>query len=117
MLILVVIAQLRHPRNNIINIINIPNINNIRLKLRNIHKHIDFKHGTAPTAEISPRSLHFGRVPGLKSMYLCMFRYFPLFKPNMSNMNNICINIVNIANINIIIIIKYYHHYYYQYYE
>ena len=62
MLILVVIAQLRHPRNNIINIINIPNINNIRLKLRNIHKHIDFKHGTAPTAEISPRSLHFGRV-------------------------------------------------------
>ena len=42
---LVFIAQLRQPRNNII---NIPNIDNIRLKSRNIHKYIDFKPGTRP---------------------------------------------------------------------
>ena len=76
MLILVFIAQLRHPRNHIINIINIPNINYIRLKYRKTHKYIDFKPGTRPkcrdTTEIST---FLGRVQGLKSMYWRMFRF------------------------------------------
>ena len=56
------------------------------------------------------RSLHLGRVPGLKSIYIYIyiyiFIYFTLFKPNIvnrinnNNNNNIIININNtIANI------------------
>ena len=74
--------------------------------------------GPALNAEISPRSLHLGRVPGLKSMYLCMFHYVALFKPNIISIIIIIIisiisiiriiinivNIVNISNINNIII-------------
>ena len=34
--------------------------------------------GPVPNAEISVKSLHLGRVPGLKSIYLCMFLYLSL---------------------------------------
>ena len=47
------------------------------------------------------RSLHLGRVPGLKSIYLCIFLLFNFNICNNININNI--NNINITNINDII--------------
>ena len=74
--------------NNIANISKISNSYNI-INIANIRLQIKENNGTyintlisslgpVPNAEISPRSLHLGRVPGLKSMYLCMFLYLSL---------------------------------------
>ena len=74
--------------------------------------------GPALNAEISLRSLHLERVPGLKSICLGVFMYFPLLKPNVVNtiinnnnnnniidVNDTIININNDDNNNNIIII------------